>query len=71
MKYYFSINLSSIEYLPYYQGKVNDIVVTAHTGERIQFPAMHLRKFITPSGVFGRFCMETQNNKFVGITKIS
>lgn len=58
------------EFLPYYQGKVSGIVVTSIQGLRVQFPAMHLRKFVTPSGVQGYFRLETKNNKFFSLTKL-
>ncbi|GLX76768.1 hypothetical protein tinsulaeT_01080 [Thalassotalea insulae] len=71
MKYYFAINMTSQEFFPYYQGKIQAIVVTSTTGKRIQFPAMHLRKFLTASGVRGYFCLETENNKFKSLLKMS
>jgi hypothetical protein len=30
---------------------------------------MHLRSHLTNSGVFGYFCLETKNNKFLSLTK--
>lgn len=71
MKYYFSINLSTEEYLPYYQGRVRDVIVTSDQGKRVQFPAMHLRKFLTSAGIYGHFCMETKNSKFISLTRLS
>jgi len=71
MKYYFSLRMSPQEFMPYYQGKVQAIIVTATNGQRVQFPAMHMRKFLTTVGVQGQFCMETENNKFKSIVKIS
>jgi len=63
--------MSSEQYLPYYQGQVRSIVATSTTGLKVQFPAMHLRKYLTSSGIDGYFCMETKNNKFLSLTKIS
>ncbi len=71
MKYYFSINISQQDFLPYYQGQVQTIVVNSTQGQKIQFPAMHLRQYVTSNGVKGHFCMETRNNKFLSLTKIS
>ncbi|XQW86661.1 DUF2835 domain-containing protein [Thalassotalea piscium] len=71
MKYYFSINMTQEEFLPYYQGRGLAIVVRSEAGLKIQFPAMHLRKFVTSGGVKGRFCLETVNNKFISLTKLS
>lgn len=69
--FYFYINLSTYEFLPYYQGRIKDIVVTTTLGKRVQFPAMHLRSYLTSSGVGGHFCLQTENNKFVSLKKIT
>ena len=71
MKYHFYLNLSNQEFLPYYQGKVHSIIVTSELGTKVQFPAMHLRKYLSASGVKGYFCLETQNNKFLSLSKLS
>lgn len=70
MKYYFHLSMSHADFLPYYQGKVQAIIVTSTEGKRVQFPAMHMRKFLVPSGIQGFFCMTTQNNKFLSLEKI-
>jgi len=71
MKYYFSLQMTSQEFYPYYQGQIQAIVVTASNGQRVQFPAMHMRKYLTTSGIKGNFCMETENNKFKSLIKLS
>ena len=58
------------EFLPYYQGKVQTIIVRSTQGQTVQFPAMHLRSHVTSSGISGHFCLETQNNKFLSLTKV-
>ncbi|MGV2873522.1 DUF2835 domain-containing protein [Colwellia sp. E150_009] len=70
MKYYFSLNISANEFLPYYRGEILSIVVTTNLGTRVKFPAMHLRKHLTNGGIYGHFCLETQNNKFLSLIKI-
>jgi len=70
MKYYFSLNLTTEEFLPYYQGSAHTIVVTTNRGLNVQFPAMHLRKFLLNGGISGNFCLETENNKFLSLTKL-
>jgi hypothetical protein len=62
--------MTSDEFFPYYQGRILSVVVQTETGIKVQFPAMHLRNYITPSGVSGRFCLETLNNKFISLTKV-
>jgi len=63
--------MSPVEFMPYYQGKVLAMVVTSSQGLRVQFPAMHMRKYLTSVGIKGHFCLETQNNKFTSLTKLS
>jgi len=63
--------MSSADFLPYYQGKIQAMVVTCSQGLRVQFPAMHMRKYLTSAGIKGIFCLETQNNKFKSLTKMS
>ncbi|MGL1956220.1 MAG: DUF2835 domain-containing protein [Colwellia sp.] len=71
MKYYFSISMTRDEFLPYYQGKIHAIVTNTNEGVRVQFPAMHLRKYLTANGISGYFCLETQQNKFLALHKLS
>ncbi|WP_057831207.1 DUF2835 family protein [Colwellia sp. TT2012] len=70
MKYYFSLNITTSEFLPYYQGTVQNVVVTTTQGIKVQFPAMHLRKYLTATGIKGDFCLQTQQNKFLTLTKV-
>jgi len=63
--------MSPLEFMPYYQGKVLAMVVTSSQGIRVQFPAMHVRKYLTSVGIKGNFCLETQNNKFTSLTKLT
>lgn len=71
MKYYFSINMTSQEYLPYYQGRAKSIIVVSSEGVRVEFPAMHLRNYLTASGIKGQFCLQTKDNKFLSLHKIA
>ena len=63
--------MTNVDYLPYYKGQLHSIVVTSTTGVRVQFPAMHLRKYLTSVGIEGFFCMETKNNKFLSLNKLA
>jgi hypothetical protein len=71
MKYYFSLNISKNEFLPYYRGEILSIVVTTNLGTTVKFPAMHLRKHLTSRGIYGQYCLETRNNKFLSLIKIA
>jgi len=70
MKYYFSLNMTPAEFYPYYEGKAQQMVVSTTAGLRVQFPAMHMRKYLLSNGINGYFCMETKNNKFLSLSKI-
>lgn len=70
MKYYFSLNITKNKFLPYYRGQIHSIVVTTNLGKTVQFPAMHLRNHLTSEGVYGNFCLETKNNKFLSLIKL-
>lgn len=70
MMYFFTIKVSTEEFLPYYQGKVQNVQVVTIDGLKVQFPAMHLRKYLTANGVQGYFCLETKNNKFISLKKL-
>ncbi|MBA6390783.1 DUF2835 domain-containing protein [Colwellia sp. BRX10-3] len=71
MKYSFRLNITNQEYLPYYQGRVQSIIVMTEQGVKVEFPAMHLRNYLTGHGIKGYFCLQTQNNKFLSLDKIS
>lgn len=68
--FYFSLNMTTQDFLPYYQGKVQSLVVTTTNGLRVEFPAMHLRKYIDTLGIRGFFCLKTEQGKFLSLTKI-
>lgn len=52
---YFSLRISPEEYLAYYQGTGNVVLTRTEDGKKLQFPAKELRKFVSRSGIQGRF----------------
>lgn len=54
----FQLTIGAEDYLAYYAGKVRSVSVTADDGRRIEFPAEHLRPFVTYDGVRGYFEIE-------------
>ncbi len=62
--------MSYDEFLPFYQGRIQSVSVMTTQGVRVQFPAMHLKKFLFSYGIRGYFCMNTENNKFLSLEKI-
>ncbi|NQY62748.1 MAG: DUF2835 domain-containing protein [Alteromonadaceae bacterium] len=69
-QYFFSINISNKDFLPYYKGQILSIVAVTTQGVKVQFPAMHLRKYLSATGIQGHFCLKTENNKFLSLKKI-
>lgn len=68
----FQLNLTYEECRQYYQGDFSAIQVMAHTGQTVQFPAEHIRPYVTPKGVQGIFEMEVDNlNKFKSLKKLN
>lgn len=69
--YRFYMKLSSKECLDYYQGHYKYVQVVSETGKRIQLPAHHIRKFVTPNGINGYFkLLLSGDNKFIDLVQI-
>lgn len=68
----FRLEISAQEYLRYYQGEVDSVLVTIIGGKTIQFPASALQKHVDQSGVNGSFrILFDNNNKMVSMERIS
>ena len=68
---YFSLNISRKEALRYYEGTVRAVIVTASTGQRVQFPAEHIRPFIESNGIQGHFEIKfDDDHKLMGLKRI-
>ncbi|MFW5425653.1 MAG: DUF2835 domain-containing protein [Methylophagaceae bacterium] len=71
MELHFSLNVSREQALRYYQGTAKTVVVTAATGQKIQFPAEHIRSFIDQNGIQGQFSIQfDKENKLIGLNRI-
>ncbi len=67
----FHLSLTTDQYLAYYRGEASQVVVRAHDGRNVRFPANILRPFLTHSGIEGDFALEyDRDNKFVGIRSV-
>ena len=67
----FSLNISTETYLSYYQGSARNVSVQAEDGRNIKFPASALQKFVSHSGIQGRFeIVFNDQNKLIGLNKI-
>jgi len=68
----FQLEISTQEYLRYYQGEVNTVKVRTTDGRCIQFPASALRKYINQSGINGRFrIVFDDDHKMLSMERIS
>ncbi|MFT7413811.1 MAG: hypothetical protein ACI9FO_000466 [Methylophagaceae bacterium] len=67
----FYLNIGREEALRYYQGTARVVIVTATDGQKLQFPAQHIRPFIDQKGISGQFSIEfDHNNKLIGLKRI-
>jgi hypothetical protein len=67
----FYLNLSPERYLRYYQGAASAVSVVGVDGRRLQFPAEHLRPFVTHQGVQGEFVLQfDEQHKFLGLKRL-
>lgn len=69
----FRLDVSSEEAWKYYRGEATAVYAYTDDGKRVQFPAMHLRRFINHDGsIRGRFEIRfDNNNKLIDIIRIS
>ncbi|MBL4762174.1 MAG: DUF2835 domain-containing protein [Gammaproteobacteria bacterium] len=70
--YTFSMNISAEKCLRYYQGSAKYIVVTSDNGKTVRLPADAIQKFVTASGMHGRFQLEINgNNALVKLERLA
>jgi hypothetical protein len=64
--------ISAEEALKYYKGQAHKVIVIAENGQRVQFPAEHIRPFIDSLGVNGYFRIRfDSHNKLIGLERIN
>lgn len=67
----FRLAISAEEYLAYYRGSAQVVVVRSDDNKIVRFPASAIRKFVTRDGVSGRFEITfDENNKLIEIQLI-
>ena len=67
----FRLQISQQHYLQYYQGTANAVQVVSECGQKVKFPAIRLRPFLTHDGIHGRFCLTIDsNNRFIDLQKL-
>lgn len=69
---HFRLTISPDEAIKYYKGNASAVIAMAETGQRIQFPARHIRPSINSQGVHGYFSIEfDEENKLIALKRIS
>lgn len=68
----FRLAISAEEYLAYYQGSAQEVVVHSDDNKIVRFPASAIRKFVTHDGIYGSFEITfDENNKLIAIQPIA
>ncbi len=68
----FRLNVDREEAMRYYRGEASAVVARTDSGQSLQFPALHVRRFITQNGIHGRFRIRFDDNyKLLSIERIS
>jgi hypothetical protein len=69
--HFFLLKISRKEWLRYYRGTANRVVVTSIYGLKIQISAHHLRVHTTERGIYGFFrLLLDKENKFIRLDKL-
>ncbi|PHS27582.1 MAG: hypothetical protein COA83_00095 [Methylophaga sp.] len=65
------MNISREQALRYYQGTAKVVIVTALSGQKLQFPVEHIRPFIDQNGIQGQFIIQfDKDNKLIALNRI-
>lgn len=67
----FYLDISPQQYLSYYKGAAKFVNVQTDYGRTLKFPASELQKFVTHSGIQGRFEIEfNAQYKLVNLSRV-
>ncbi len=67
----FYLDISPQQYLSYYKNSGIVVNVQADNGRTLKFPASELQKFVTHSGIQGRFEIEfNEQYKLVSLSRV-
>jgi len=67
----FNLDISAAEYQAFYSGIYKVILARAENGQRLQFPANELRRFVSHTGIQGRFEISfSADNRLLGLKKV-
>jgi hypothetical protein len=66
-----NLHIAADEYQRLYQGAARDVLAYSADGQRVRFPAMILRPFVTHAGIRGRFRIDfDEQNRFQAIQRV-
>jgi len=69
---HFRLTIPRDEVMRYYHGIARNVFVQAENGQRLQFPAEHIRQFIDHNGVNGLFSISfSDDNKLIDLQRIA
>lgn len=68
--HYFPVKLSEDEWIKYYQGNIDGLLVRTTRGLTLSISAHHFQKFTCKIGLFGIFKLTLRNNQFVSLEKL-
>lgn len=70
-RYIVELNIPTDELLRYYRGAASSVVAHDRYGQRLQFPAVALRRFVTAGGVRGRFALTVnEHNRLTRLERV-
>lgn len=61
-RYEFELSITPEEFLDYYRGTVRTVLALSNSGQKVQFPASLLRRFLRPDGIQGSFVLTCDAN---------
>lgn len=68
----FSLHISADEFVRYYDGSAQAVIVRAHDGRRLQLPARNFRPYVTAEGIHGEFEITLDgHNKLLEMKRLS
>ncbi|TVL04126.1 hypothetical protein AYI82_18980 [Shewanella algae] len=71
MEYYFRLNLSYQDFLPYYQGIAENVEVREKGGKILWINGRRLRPFLTADGIHGEFHLRLdRDGKFISLKQL-
>ena len=71
-RYLFDLSLTDEQLRQYYKGSVAWVQATSLDGKSLRFRLIHLKPFVTHSGVVGRFQITCSNEgEFISLRSIS